>query len=355
MKNTFKLLFLPLLALSTLVGCDNIEQDKFSIMYGTYMDDGARDIKFDMLESKMNANENMLIAIYPEPGCGCWTIFNMVINNYVRNSKTLIYKIDYKEIVANSNSWGFPVDNSSPSFVFVKEGMITKSFTYKTGSDNDFFKHDEPFKDLVEKYTTAPNYFLVDQEYLDNKIFVEKEDKTLVGYIWNTCSDCKYALPNVLAPYQNNKSFNQKMLIIDLDIEGILRVDGIKDTTNENYISFLREHNLSTASGSDYAYDRGFVPTFQYYEEGILKDASVFFNDELTKENNIVKITRSFYAETRKPLLHYLDGVETTVLEGLTIPSEEVIEYQDKVYWDTSYAAKYHVPLLNAFLSTYLK
>lgn len=361
MKSSFKVFLLPLVALglSTSLASCNTSDSKFSIMYGTYVNDSAIELSYSDLTAKMNGNENMLVAIYPEDGCQCWSQFEIVINDYVRDEHTIVYKIKYSSIEGNGNSWGFPLDSGSPSFCYVKEGKIVKSYTYNASNPSRLFKTTADFKEDVDANCYQPNYYYVNQTYLDDKLFIAKDDKVLVSYVWSSCPDCNYCIPNVLAPYQHAKNFDQKMYIIDLEVEGLLLVNGEKDKTNANYVEFMRAHNLSEASGSEFGYSRGFVPSFQYWEQGVLKDMNVFFNDTLTQDNQgKVHITQSYFTEERKSILKYLDGVQTTVLQGIEIPTEDVTiypEYGNYVAWNAPAAAKYHAPLLNAFLKTYMK
>lgn len=361
MKSSQKRILLSFVALgllTSLASC-NTPDSKFSIMYGTYTNTASVELSYSDLTAKMNDKENMLIAIYPEDGCQCWGQFSIIIDDYVKNEHTIVYKIKYSSIEGNGNSWGFPLDSTRPSFCYIKEGKIVKSYTYDTSSTSRFFKTLADFKADIDANCYQPNYYFVDQTYLDDKLFTAKEDKVLVGYIWKSCPDCNYCIPNVLAPYQQGKNFEQKMYIIDLEVEGLLLVNGVKDKTNANYVNFMKGHNLSDASGSDFGYSRGFVPSFQYWEQGILKDADVFFNDTLTQDDQgKIHVTQSFFTEERKTVLHYLDGVETTVLQGMEVPLEDVtiyVDYGNYIAWNAASASKYHAPLLNAFLETYMK
>ena len=47
--------------------------------------------------------------------------------------------------------------------------------------------------------------------------------------------------------------------------------------------------------------------------------------------------------------------VETKVLKGLTVPETDYVQYGDYYFWSQNAAARYHTPILNAFLDTYLK
>ena len=60
----------------------------------------------------------------------------------------------------------------------------------------------------------------------------------------------------------------------------------------------------------------------------------------------------SFFTEERENVLGFLGNtkVETTVLKGMRIPAEDI----ENGNWKKSAAAKYHNPLLEAYLTAYV-
>ena len=211
---------------------------------------------------------------------------------------------------------------------------------------------------VVKKIAKDPQYFYVDQEYLDNALFTIKED-VVVHYIWYFCPDCNDCFPEVLLPYSKANNLSKKIWIMDLAIEGLLFDHGAFNKNSPGYIEFLHDHKMSSYEGNEeFGYDRGFVPTTQYWHNGELVDMNVYFNDEVTKndEGQFV-LSRSYYSEERVQHLGYTNEV----LQGKTLPEEQVnvsvnSETGVESYsWKMDYARLYHKPILEAFLNKYVK
>ena len=365
-----KILFaLPLVFIgaSLLTGCSL--KEKVRITYGTYIDEGPRALtSFSKLEEKMSENgyhkgENFLLATYLEGGtCSCWKNFEKVLQNYVNTENVLVYKISNSLFNSGNASklqeWGLTslAGEDKTSFAIIKNGEVKKEFI---GDTSDFFKRNDTFIEKLDEYILKPNIYYVDQNILDDAI--ANDDKVLVQYHWEFCPDCQYLLPKVMYPYANKHNFELELYIIDIG-----RLTGWDpdleepfsnfSTSNPDYVDFLRDHGMSEIGNDTFGYDRGFVPTTQYWEDGVLVDASVYFNDALTKEAGVWRVTRSFYSEKRKNSLNYLNEVETKVLEGLIVPESDVsisLSDPNAGSWQASSAAVYHNPLLEAFLDTY--
>ncbi|MFA7032477.1 MAG: hypothetical protein WC201_02835 [Bacilli bacterium] len=367
MKKTLWLLPLLCLLTGSLSSCSL--KDKVRLTYGSYIQSDLTALdSFSELQEKMigsEKGENFLLATYLKDSvCGCWdSSFEPVLKQYIYEEHVIVYKISNDLFNSSNeerlNDWGITrMTGTSPSLVLVKDGKAKKEFFYN--SQDTFFSKYNPFKEKIDEYVLNPNYYFVDQDILDDAI--ENDDKVLVHYMWDFCPDCTYCAPQVLFPYTNNHDFTLKMYIID--IGALTGYDPTSDspfanfsTSNEEYVTFLREHQMSVAGNETYGYDRGFVPTTQYWENGTLIDADVYFNDSLTLENGVWRVTSTFFTNDRVANLHYLDGVETTVLEGLIINQENVnapLDINNTIgYWNKDAASVYHNPLMEAFLNTY--
>ena len=351
-----KLLFLlPLLALSSISVTACNTNKKARISYGTLVDTEAEEITYGILATKVARKENLLLAVHEGTSCGCWTEFNAVINKYVQEYKTKIYYIDKNQFSDGDDWFGLTIVKgvSDPTFALIKNGKKTNEYIY--GNDNKkMFQDVEVLRKVVTKIARDPQYFMVSPEYLDNALFTEKKDKVLVQYIWNFCPDCNDCIPNVLMPYSEKHVYKNQVWLVDLAVKGILKDDeGNPNTSLQTYVDYMKNHKLSAAGDEKLGYDRGFVPTTQYWEKGELIDASTYFNDGISKVDGQYKITRSFYSESRMSNIHY----SAEVVEGRTLSSEEVsVSVKDGVEsysWKEDYARAVHKPLLENFLAKY--
>ncbi len=362
----FKTLLIPLISAGILstTGCTSDKRAR--ITYGTLVDQEATELTYGSLKVKVNNKENLLLAVYQDNGhpCGCWdSQFKPVINQYVREYHTKVYYIGRSEFTDVEDTFGLTIikdDSTNPTFALIKNGKKTNEFIYST-DNNQIFSTLDGFRKTVTKIAKDPQYFYIDQAYLDNALFTEKVDKAVVHYIWNFCPDCNYCFPKVLLPYTQNNDFKTDVWIIDLGIPGILLgEDGSwVGTNNESYVTFLKEHKLSEAGDETFGYDRGFVPSTQVWEKGELKDMNVYFNDAVEKVDGKYQLSRTYYTKDRVANLGYTN----TVLEDIEINdlevevSENTVDGQvvESYSWKKEYANKHHQPILEAFLDKYVK
>ncbi len=353
-------LILPLL-IAPIVGVTGCTKDSRSqITYGTLVDKEATRLTYSALKVKVENKENMLVVVYQEGmQCGCWTTFSAVINKYVQEYHTKIYKISAFDFPSEKESFGLTVitDTATPSIGLFKSGKLTNEFI-KKDDNKTMFESVEGLRNAVKRIAKDPQYLYVNQDYLDNALFTEKVDKVVINYIRATCPDCTYSFPNVLKPYGENNDFTTKVWLIDLDVEGIrCDKDGNCNSNLQTYIDFKDNHLLSTKNNETLGYSSGVVPTMQVWEKGELKDMTVFFNDTVSLVNDTYQITESYYTEERIKSL----GYTTTVLLGKTLSNDEVDAYDldedgvnDYYSWKQESAIKEHQPILEAFLNKYV-
>ena len=358
MKKLIYIIPFAAIAIGGLTGCFKTKSDKPYITYGTLVDTEATELKYADLQLKVSDNENMLIAVWQDTEkCGCWDNFHTVLNKYVREYHTKVYYIRRTQFNSDADSFGLSLlnDTTKPTFAFIKNGKKDKEYIYNN-DNKPLFETLDGLRSTITKFANDPQYYYVDQAYLDNALFVEKQDKVVVQYVWHSCPDCNYSFPNVMVPYSNKHAFSTKIWLIDLEIKGILLNDeGIQDKTNANYVEFMKTHHLSKDGDETFGYDRGFVPSTQVWEKGSLIDMNVYFNDTVEEVDGKYVITQSYYSEERVSHLNYTN----TVLKGQTINEEEMdtIEYGDLQFkvWNKDYAAKRHNPIIEAFLDKYVK
>lgn len=352
-----KLLFLlPILTLAS-VGLNACNKDKRArLTYGTLVEDTAEEIVYHTLETKIDHKESFLIAVYQDGlPCGCWSTFKEILNQYVDEYDTKMYYIARSQFSDDAKTFGLTLlnDVSDPTFVLFKEGKKVNEYIY--GKDTKpMFQSITGLRKAVKKIAKDPQYFYVDQEYLDNALFTEKKE-VVIHYIWHFCQDCNDCFPEVMIPYGNKHDFSRKVWIIDLAIPGLL-IDPVTNKINKNYqgyLDFLSEHKMSYSEENEpFGYDRGFVPTTQIWKNGELKDMNVYFNDGIELVDGEYVVTRSYYSKERVEHL----GYKAEVLEGKVLPEEQVkVSEGNSISWIADYARLYHKPILESFLDKYVK
>ena len=340
----FLLTFLAPMMLTSISGCST--NSGMKLTYGTYIKDSdpkatnATELTFGNLSKRMDktsdfSKENFLLVIYPTNGCLCWQKFQTVLREFIDETHYLVYQIKFTEFV--DDKLGFKMEQGSVSFAIVKGGDIVKQYIA-----SNIFENVTSFKSEIDKYVKAPDLIYVDRDYLNDAI--KYQTTVLVEYIWESCPDCQYASPNAVWEYSYKNSFKQKMFVVALD--------DIKDDELV-YKEFCANHLLSNTYSEEFGYGKGYVPSFQYYERGEVKSASVYFNDTVEMVDGQLKVTTSFYSAKRRVNLDYASSVKVNVLEGLTLSANDVTKYGEKYYWNHDSANKYHKPLFEAFMNKY--
>lgn len=343
--------FIPLIILtaSSLMGCRS--DNRFAITYGTYVSTSAINLSYEQFIAKLNHNENMIVATYDgelSPGCSCWTGFKAIIDSYVNKTHTIVYQIDRKEFEEKERFGITLLASSDPTLLITKEGEINAEYFKSKNNEALFTKYDS-FVSALNKVVKKPRLMLVNQDYLDNALYVSSganyNQNQIVYYFRETCGDCSYCTPHVLTPYFSKYNDKQEILCIDIDP---MRADMTA------YAAFKTAYKLTAEGDATYGYDGGVVPTLQVWKSGQLVDACVYFNDSVTKdEEGKWHVSNSYYTEERVKNLKYTN----TVLMGMELKDEEIttIEEYNYSYWNQDAAAEHHNKILTSFLDYYVK
>ncbi len=353
------LVLIPILILS-LVGCDNTKSGEINLSYGSLIDSEATLINRSTLKSMCDNEESFILVVYPgeDSHCSCWQNFSKVIDSYVNEHEQIVYKINYGNLGGENNEFGLSIYSDRPTVSFFSQGKLHTEHVYNTKNEQSFFKNLSSFEDLVEESTNSPHVIYIDEDILES--WVNENETFTIMYEWSTCPDCQYCLPNVVIPFFETETKRDNLYLIDLAVEGILINNGVQDKNNESYINFMNKYGLSEKSNEMFGYTEiGVVPTFQYYKNGVICDAAVYFNDEIEISENgkSATIVDSFYSEKRQEYLTgaYSEDVTNPILVGLTYSEDDINDLGNNEYEvKHSSMARYHDPLLINFLSYYL-
>ena len=359
MKNKFLLVPLVSLTLVVLTGCT---YKKAILTFGTYIEQSVETLKAidtsDMF-NKAYSEETYILATYQgkySEECLCWSTFQNVIVNYMNkyHEKVYLYDTDnYGDLQIDLKIEEYK-DSTPALYVFHGKEQLGK-FTYKNSRDKAIFSDlkAESMYERVHKIVREPILFEVNDNYLSENINISRD--TIALFIRSSCPDCSYSLTNVIIPYINKEYFNKEILVFDL--ESYFKQSVLSSTIDNQYQDIKDKYGLSDNISKTYGYGNGYVPTIQYYRRGVLKDASVFFNDEVSqKEDGTYFISRSFYSNERLTSLSYCKNIENNVIEGIVLSENDIAKTSSGyTYWLQEKAAVYHTPLLEAFLHYYCK
>lgn len=355
MKKNY-LLVLPLLFASFLLAsCQN---KKVDLTYGTYIEKtlfSLKELNNDELEDKLfNQKETLLLAVYQDEysqDCLCWASFENTLVNYVNTYHEEVYLYNAHEQNKALKELNIKVYEESTPMLYLFNGQKKiVSFSYNNAKDKTVFS-DNTGKAMFERlheYINAPKMYYVDDEYLDDNL--SKNDESLVLFMRHTCGDCKYVIPNTLIPYIKSHDIKHEVLVFDLNeyyLKGL-----VSSQSYTIYDEIKDKYQLTEKTSKEFGYLKGVVPTFHYYQKGVLKDASIYFNDEISKDElGNYYISNSFYSESRLTSIKYTNKS----LVGTIIDANNIIVTKSGGYfWAQEKAAKYHDPLLKSFLDMYL-
>ena len=352
-KKYLSLLLLPLL-FSSLTSCNS---KKVSLTYGTYIGHTIYSLKelnnVELIDKTKNENEVFLLAAYQgeySKDCLCWSTFESIIAKYINKYNECVYVYDAQNVNPSVEYLNIEKREDSTPQLYIFNGVkqIAK-FSQNKKEHKDIFEDVSlsAFEKAVHNKVNKPQLYYVDKEYLDANLSAARE--VVIFFMRNECGDCKYALPNVLVPYVKEHVANKSIWLFDMQ--------KYQNQDAALYQDIKDQYGLSESANKTYGYKNGVVPTIQYYQEGVLKDASVFFNDEIAqREDNSWYISDSYYSEERLSNLKYLESANfPTVLVGQDINKDFVLLTKSGGYYlAQKEAAKYHKPILEAFLNYYL-
>ena len=363
--NKRRVVLLPLLTLCfSLSSC---KSDKVQLTYGTYINQtifSLQELTHQELYDRLyNENETLIVAAYQgeySQDCTCWATFENIVAKYMNTYHEKVYVFNTQN--QDESIKDFKLDfneNGKPTLYIYKGKKKVMQFFYSKMQHNKIFEDTtaEYMYEQVHKYIKAPAMYYVDQAYIDNKLS-EKKDDLAVLYVRQGCSDCQYVLPKVIIPYINEHELGKQILIYDLQKEYELsKTENATEEEKAIYQGIKDKYGLSASSNEIFGYQKGVVPTLQFYEKGELKDATIYFNDVVSqKEDGSFFLSDSYYSSERLNSLSYLKGYDfPTVLKDMVINSESVLQTKTGAfYWSQEEAAKYHTPILRAFLDYYM-
>lgn len=360
------LLLLPLLASPMFLSSCWLNIQKATLTYGTYCTqtlDTLVELSTNELYNRLyNENEVLILATYNDSyseDCLCWTTFQNVIVNYINkyHEQIFIYNTKNADETIKDLRISF-YEDSEPGLHIYNGKKEMARFYYPKMQDKKMFEDltGEYTHKKIHEYINEPSIYAVNKQALDDKITAQESDFAVL-FMRSGCGDCKYVIPNVIIPYINKNKLSKNILFFDLQLYYDLSKESEVEEEQRQYQALKDYYGLSEITNEKYGYGQGVVPTIQFYAKGVLKDATVYFNDSISqKEDGSFYVSKSYYSESRLPNLAYLKNSQaTTVLEGMSISAENALQTKSGgYYWSQSDAAKYHTPLLKAFLDYYL-
>lgn len=344
----FKKILLSIMSLVTLLtGCKNDSvSNKINFSIGDKTITDFIDIQNDKIETMIEEKESFILYVHSF-GCGSCADITPRVKAIIEDYGITIYRIQYWELADGSP---FKLSTGTPILGFYKNGVKLKIIGYSEKNHEQFSSKENLLK-LFEKYVIMPeNIYYISLEELKR---LKKEKQSFVILFSRAgCGDCAYLNQNFFKDYAL-KNRSKHIYLLECDAVGI-RFNEQGEVDTELWNNFKDEWELTEASNPTHGYGVGYVPTFQYYENGVLTASDVYLNDTFEstalsdiKENSNVKykitITNSFFD----------DFINTTFETTIKYSSESIQRELYLKYRELS--LEFHNQKLENFLNLYTK
>ena len=340
-------------SLGALTGCS--EESKIDLMYGDLNVSGVTSISYDVLKEKVDSKETFLLAVQYSDGCACWSSeAKPVIEKFIEEKHVVVYHIKLEQLDAGGSRFGMTIVTGNVTFAIFDEGVAKHSIT--THEEKTLKVYDQ-FVSYVESLVALPRFYYVSLDDVDR--MYRTAEKNIIYYSRRTCGDCSYINTHYLKEWsKSHQNYKKHIYILDCDQTDI-RLDDEGNYNEEQWVTFKNDYGMSNKYNTVYGFDGGYVPSFFLIEgaqSGVkYLSGAVAFNDSVKDENGEYVVTSSYYTEERLANLQYIDDkVETKVLKGLKLKSEDVTvypEYGNYISWNHESAEKYHNIFVEKFLA----
>ena len=359
-----KLLLLPLLILPMMTACDTGKtQEKVNLTYGTVMKEGNQEAIKELSNSELLAktrdeNEVFLLAVYQDQyseKCNCWLTYKRIIQDYCFKYNRLVYLYNAHNQTDELAHLKIEKLNESTPYLYIFNGeKLIKKFSHANNKYRRIFEDTstEEMNKTVNEYVNRPYLYFTDEK---NVPIDDGNKDQVVMFMRHGCSDCKYALGEVLIPYIKEHTIVKDVYLFDMQkYYDLAKYPDASEEDKAYYQNLKDRYGLSEAEGNTFGYQVGVVPTIQYRKGGKVKAAAIYFNDVIEKkEDGTYFVANSFYSEERKESLKD-QYTFPNVIKGMTI-TEGVIEGNNNTYyWSQEAANKYHKANFEAFLECYI-
>jgi len=295
-KKTFCLLLASLLVVS---GCNSTPKT-IDFTIGTLKNEIIELEGSSYLGKDIVQKDSFVLAVHDGDSCLCWREFKDILINY--NEKRLIngdpyipfFSLDSSTIDGDINEIE-KIETGYIDLYLYKDGEMIEKVSGAAKKNSKIFESLDEFTTFMDKRIGQNpinnlNYISIDYytDYIKNNA---ESGKCIVVIERSGCRDCAACIPNVLIPYAKENKLNIPIYVID--------IENYRQKTTYNTI---KSTLLLTQESSSFGFNEGYVPTYQYYENGQIKDAGVYLNDtyDFATPGETIYISDSYFDKYRE-------------------------------------------------------
>ena len=308
------------------------------------------ELLYSDLQSKISKKHSFVLVLYSNDYCSCWIDFQPILTEYINEKNASVEYMNVREFQKQEDNFGlYLARDEMPSVVLFSNGKVYKQIVY--GRDGgSYFKNKKVFYGFMEENAIEPDMYYIDKNTLQSYM---DENKEFVLYVAKTgCNDCGNVEKDFLHKWHQEYNGQQDAYIFDIAAY----------VNTDDYQNIKDWVGLSTVNNPVLGYSTGMVPTFQKRRGSVIEDMITTNNDsfETIEGKNILN---SYFTSERVSNMKFLKG-ETqikTILDKMELSNDDLTHYvneekgYDFWYIGADFYAKYHYPLLDKFLTSYLK
>lgn len=296
---------------------ENLIELKTEAFISTYIDyDNPQEIK-----NMISNNENVLLYIYSSSCLACEE-YKPLINNFISMNEVVMYALDVKNFPSLSRDEIFSYMVTPTICLYSNGKTVTK---FNPISDEKAFSSSDGLKQYLDQYSFPSYKRNIKNE--EDLVKIMNFNTSYIYFSYSECSDCSYFEYHFLNEYLKLKC---QQIIYNYEMSALFN-------NKDLYKEFTDKYGLSYDGNNKYGYLNGVVPTFQYYENGILNDTIIVYNDQFDREyndlNEISKITMtsSYYLDNPNIGKEYFSNSEGSAYE---MYRKDTLDYFVKKFYD---------------------
>lgn len=343
-KNLF---FSVICSICLLTSCGGDSNDKINYAIGDKTITTFIDVTADKIDTMIENDESFVAYVY-SPTCSSCHDVSPRLESIIVEYGISIYRVTYSQLDKSSP---LKLSTGTPILGFYKDGRKLKVIGYSEKTAQDFSTKDNLLS-MFEKYVVLPRrIFYISLDEL--KRMKSAGESFVVLFTRSSCGDCQELFRVFLNDYAM-KNRQKSIYLLECDVEGIrFSLEGDSLVYDQNlWLTFKEEWELSSTANEEFGYNAGYVPTFQYYEDGVLSASNVYLNDTYesnttsTLENGktinyTITITESFF-----------DDLIGTSFNTKIVYNEETINRELYLAYRSN-VISFHNQKLNEFLNQY--
>lgn len=318
MRKYISIIFSFLFALFLVVGCsckDNPGDEKASLSIGNVNATSYVELASAAeLQAKVDNKDSFVLYVF-QSGCDGCKLFKPIIEHVIDERNLIIYAIQWNKV---KNFKGLESVSGTPSLAVYNKGEVLT--ITDPDKNNSYFSTYDGFKTFLDEYTYIPRAYYITLSQLREK--KTNQDNFIVYFSRKSCGDCSYLNNHYLKDYLNNYHGEKAFYILETDAVGV-RFDENGEYDAVQWQAVKDEFGLSEAGSATYGYKTGVVPTFQYYNNGVLSGMMVYANDDgdFVVESDgsyTFTITSSYYDDNPhigQTITNYMKNYHDTVAE----------------------------------------